>query len=105
MAREIVAKWREHVREVKPKTAGGSPKKSPKAGNSPAKDKTSSPESAAIVPLDKRTWKTDNVDPKRTDNDLRNNCIGLMYDGLACNSKECKFIPTVCRLLPACPPG
>jgi len=41
------------------------------------------------VPLDKRTYKTDGI--KRdslTDDPARNNCIGLMYDGLAQGSDK-----------------
>ena len=91
VATEIVQTWKEDINKGKAsKTANGSPKKSSKAGTPTASGKSQSPEAKVTVPPEQRTWKTDNVDPKRTGNTLRDNCVGLMYDGLAHKSKDCK---------------
>lgn len=87
LATEIVARWRDVINKSKPtKKGNSSPTKSPSKASTPKKSK--SPE--VTVPLDQRTWKTDNVDIKRTGTELRDNAIGLIYNGLACNSDESK---------------
>ncbi len=59
MASEIVNRWRENVQKNKKGT--GSSKKSK------SKSKSKTPEAKITVPLNERTWKKDNVNPKRTD--------------------------------------
>jgi transcription elongation factor S-II len=92
LASEIVSKWRHQVQEQKLANGGSSGSGTPNARAngtaSPAPAKalpTSKPEST--VPPDKRTWKTDKI-PRDdlTGDPARNNCIGLMYDGLCQNS-------------------
>lgn len=76
LASEIVSHWRDEV--AKQKTAALARKK---GSTSPSSD---APSTAKITtPLDRRTWKNDNVDVKRTESLIRNNCVGLLYDGLA----------------------
>jgi transcription elongation factor S-II len=82
LASEIIRKWRDDIQKQKPSTSNGkSAKSTPPNGASPApaQDKLSS---SSSVPPDQRSWKKDNVDIARTKESVRNNCIGLMYDGL-----------------------
>lgn len=106
VAADLVLKWRNDVKAA----GGGSGSKgaaSPAAGsgkNTPVSGTPSRTASAgktngekvdgaakggfkASVPLDKRTSATDKVDTAKTGNDIRDNCLKLMYDGL-CNSSE-----------------
>jgi transcription elongation factor S-II len=55
---------------------------------SPPKEET---DVKSLVPPLLRTKDKDGVDCKRTDDPVRNNCIGLMYNGLCYNSEECKY--------------
>ncbi|PTU21791.1 hypothetical protein P175DRAFT_0531319 [Aspergillus ochraceoroseus IBT 24754] len=95
LSSEIVSKWRNEVNKQK---AGGSASASQRSSGSPrpAQHGTASPAgstpsdklSKLSVPPDKRTWKADGVDVNQTGNRARDNCIGLMYDGLCFNSTE-----------------
>jgi transcription elongation factor S-II len=92
-ASELVSKWRMDVR----KTAGGA--STPKSTNgtaSPAPGQTPSatpkPKAKHSVPGDKRNTQTDHVDCQVTDSKTRNNCIKLMYDGLAFMSDEREYL-------------
>ena len=91
LATDIIARWKEAIAKSKnAKKLNGSPKKSPPEGETPTATKKSiSPE--ITVPLDQRTWKTDKVDINRTNSEQRNKCIGLIYNGLAHTSGECKL--------------
>ena len=85
LASEIVGRWRHVVNEQK--TASGANTPQPNRSNgtaSPAPaQKTTTPQLPAID-LEKRTWKTDKISRDNLTSDPgRNNCIGLMYDGLA----------------------
>ena len=104
-AAECVAKWR---RDVKTNAAAGGEKGAGKAGKSgsPAgkaeakveangsgaggKAAEGKKEFKTSVPLDKRTSVTDKVDTEVTGNAIRDNCLKLMYDGLANMSEECE---------------
>ncbi|KAL5333872.1 transcription elongation factor S-II [Aspergillus crustosus] len=95
LSSEIVSKWRNEVNKQKVSgSAGGSQRSS--ASPRPPQNGTASPASATpsdklsklSVPPDKRTWKEDGVDTKQTGNKARDNCVGLMYDGLCLNSTE-----------------
>jgi transcription elongation factor S-II len=92
LASEIVSKWRHQVQEQKTANGGSSGSGTPNARAngtaSPAPSKsTATLKSESSVPLDKRTWKTDKISRDECTNDAaRNNCIGLMYDGLSQNS-------------------
>lgn len=88
LASEIVSKWRHQVQEQKLANGGSSGSGTPNArangtaSPAPSKSTTmSKPEST--VPPDKRTWKTDQISRDNlTQDEARNNFIGLMYDGL-----------------------
>ncbi|KAK7521764.1 transcription factor S-II, central domain-containing protein [Phyllosticta citricarpa] len=90
-ASELVSKWRGDVK----KAGGGSTPKQVNGTSSPA---TASPAPAAkpkpkhTVPPEKRSVKADGVDYQVTGNATRDNCLKLMYDGLALMSEE---MPTV----------
>ncbi|CAK7208308.1 transcription elongation factor TFIIS [Sporothrix bragantina] len=100
MAAEIVSKWRKAVDAGKKKTGsgaagsmGGSKTASP-SGSTP-QSKTASPAPAASSngatykgDPEKRKFDVDGVDVNRTGIQSRDNCIGLMYNGLAYRSTE-----------------
>jgi len=81
LASEIVQKWKKTVEAEKirkTRMAAASPPKS-----SPA------PESKTFTgDASKRRWETEKVDVKRTGVPSRDACIGVLYNGLAFNSKE-----------------
>ena len=86
LASEIVSKWKTIVEAEKKK-------KNRLAGSSPAPNGgTSSPARAGSEgwsgDASKRKWATDGVDIKRTGVPTRDNCVGLLYDGLAYMSTE-----------------
>ena len=85
LASEIVSKWRNDVNKQKSAT----PVKRANGTASPAS--TTAPEkSKSSVPPDQRTWKKDGVEITRTGDKTRDNCIGLIYDGLCHMSEERK---------------
>lgn len=94
LASEIVSKWRHQVQEQKLANGGSSGSGTPNARAngtaSPAPSKPApapAPKLESTVPPDKRTWKTDKISRDELTGDAaRNNCIGLMYDGLCQNS-------------------
>ncbi|KAI9810699.1 MAG: RNA polymerase II elongation factor [Phylliscum demangeonii] len=93
LATEIVTRWKEEVGKNKAKKANGSAKNAAAHHASKGRSvtpgkKSSSPELKVTVPADQRTWKTDLVDVKRTGNTFRDNCLGLMYNGLAFNAVD-----------------
>jgi transcription elongation factor S-II len=90
VAGEIVSKWRKDVEKLKAKKAtASSTGSSPPGRSTPTK---AAPAAAKVtVPSDKRTWKTDSVDINRTDEDIRNSGIGLLYNGLAYLSDKCEW--------------
>ena len=68
-------------------------------GENGSKTKTKS-----SVPPDQRSAKADKVDVNVTGNATRDNCLRLMYDGLALMTEECRwhstfFRHTLCQLL------
>ncbi|KAF2099312.1 transcription elongation factor S-II family protein [Rhizodiscina lignyota] len=87
-AAELVAKWRTDVKNA----SGGSGSSTPKVQNglsspapSPAPPK---PKAKHSVPPEKRNAKADKVDINVTGNPTRDNCLKLMYDGLAFMSED-----------------
>jgi transcription elongation factor S-II len=92
LALEIVSKWRHQVQKQKRANGGNSGSVTPNAQAngtaSPAPLKSApAPKPESTVPPDKRTWKADKISrDDLTDDPARNNCIGLMYDGLCQNS-------------------
>ena len=89
LAAETVRKWRDEVTKdgkkggASPNPSGGSNRKPNSGTASPAPMSASAPPASDAVAPELRTWKTDKADIRRTDRPMRNNCIGLMYDGLA----------------------
>lgn len=55
---------------------------------SPAPPATPSSNQPFQGDIEKRHFKTDKVDLKRTSSDVRNNCIGVLYNGLAYRSTD-----------------
>ncbi|KAI1170690.1 transcription elongation factor s-ii [Nemania sp. FL0916] len=95
-ANEVVVKWRKIVDDDKAKEDKKG-KGRPRDSASPA-SKTASPaprpmpangsKKAYEGDTETRKFTTDNVDIKRTDSQVRNNSIGLLYNGLAYRSTE-----------------
>ncbi|KAK2068203.1 hypothetical protein P8C59_002859 [Phyllachora maydis] len=91
VASEIVAKWKKNIdaqKDAKKQrtTMASNPSSStPKSNSSPAP-----PSSAYNQPYqgdtEKRHFKTDQVDTKRTGDEARDNVIGVLYNGLAYRS-------------------
>lgn len=86
VATSIVTKWRKAVEEEKSRRAGGgsstlkpTPKEEPKSNRQEEQWRGSDPA--------KRKYDTDGVDIKRTGQPTRDNCVGLIYNGLAHNSR------------------
>ncbi|KAF2682685.1 transcription elongation factor [Lentithecium fluviatile CBS 122367] len=91
LANQMVSKWREEVNKQKkgaprpkPAAVNGSASPAPPSGiASPAPSK----KKHSVDPA-KRTHKTDKVKYQVTGDDARDNCVRLMYDGLAFMSEE-----------------
>ncbi|KAK5631532.1 hypothetical protein RRF57_007246 [Xylaria bambusicola] len=96
-ANEVVAKWRKIVEEEKKAKGLQAPGGRPRDSASPA-SKAASPAPKPVPSggskkayegnTETRKFTTDNVDIKRTDSQIRNNCIGVLYNGLAYRSME-----------------
>ncbi|KAI0011962.1 transcription elongation factor [Xylariaceae sp. FL0662B] len=93
-ASEVVSKWKKGI-EVEKKAKGLQSTAKAHGSASPA----AKPASPAPKPLagtkkayegnpELRTWKGDKIDINRTSSQVRNNCVGLLYNGLAYRSKE-----------------
>jgi transcription elongation factor S-II len=92
-AAELVSKWRMDVK--KSVVTAGSGSSTPKVNNglsspapSPAPAKAKA-KAKHTVPPEKRNAKVDKVDTKVTGSATRDNCLRLMYDGLAFMSEDC----------------
>ncbi|KAJ8127800.1 hypothetical protein O1611_g5839 [Lasiodiplodia mahajangana] len=94
-ANDVVSKWRKIVEEEK-KAKGLQPGGRIRDSTSPA-SKAASPAPKPIHyngskkyegNTETRKFNTDKVDIKRTDSQIRNNCIGVLYNGLAYRSTE-----------------
>lgn len=89
LAGEIVTKWRVDIQKQKgtaspingKKTSSPSGTSSPVPTNGASKPKHN-------VPLDQRDYKKDKVNIERTQQSTRDNCIGLLYNGLCYNSPD-----------------
>lgn len=88
-AAELVTKWKKLVEQEKnsklQKLKMGSPV--PAAASSPATPAASAKKVFAGDP-EKRKFDSDGVDIRRTDSNVRNQCIGLVYNGLSYRSTE-----------------
>ncbi|KAF2088149.1 transcription elongation factor [Saccharata proteae CBS 121410] len=91
-ASELVSKWRNEIK--KPGTGASTPKSTNgTASPAPSANSASAPppqnaKPKLPVPPEQRSWKKDGVDYKVTGNAQRDNCLRLMYDGLAHMSEE-----------------
>lgn len=105
LASEIISRWRHQVNEQKLATGSSTPNGARSNGTSspaPASKPTPKAASPGIDPA-KRTYITDKVNrDELTKDKTRNNCIGLLYDGLAVNSiKPTAEILTVAKQIEA----
>ena len=86
LASEIVTKWRKGVDAEKAKKAQraklASPSSTPASASSPAPAPSSS-NKPYEGDTEKRHFKVDKVDIARTGSSIRDNCIGMIYNGLA----------------------
>ncbi|KAI9757989.1 MAG: hypothetical protein M4579_003225 [Chaenotheca gracillima] len=80
LATQIVSKWRDDVKGKSTPTKSDSP--APKTSNGDAAANAATASAKITVPPDQRDWKKDNVDIARTGNPARDNCLGLIYNGL-----------------------
>ena len=85
LAQEIIKKWRDDVEKQKggASPANGVKKRSPSGTASPVPGSTNGVKSnKPDVPLDQRDFKKDKVNISKTNQSTRDNCIGLIYNGL-----------------------
>ena len=94
LASEIISRWRHIVNEQKLAT-GSSVTSTPNGArsngtSSPAPSSKPTPKSSSPgIDPSKRNWKTDKVSrDELTSDSSRNNCIGLLYDGLVVGSTK-----------------
>ncbi|MCJ1451911.1 RNA polymerase II elongation factor [Mycoblastus sanguinarius] len=80
LASEIVKKWRDDVQKAKASSPSG--KKSPNGASSPAPSKETNGKPKLEIPPAERDYKKDKVNTNRTNQSTRDNCIGLLYNGL-----------------------
>ncbi|KAI5798918.1 transcription factor S-II, central domain-containing protein [Geopyxis carbonaria] len=91
LAKEIVGKWKKDVQKKpqKPPQARKSSTASPTMTStqlSPLKPSGKKPASKASVDPSKRSKITDNVNYKCTGDKVRDNCVGVLYDGMCVDS-------------------
>ncbi len=84
-----MGKWRKAVEteKLKARVKITSPASTPRGTASPAPPSATSTTKYQGDP-DKRKFDTDGVDINRTNTETRNNCVGLLYNGLAFRSTE-----------------
>lgn len=89
IASEIVSKWKKHVDAAKDakrhKDATASPNPAPLTSPAPPPSSLNQPYTGNT---EKRHFRTDGVDLKRTGNPTRDNTVGVLYNGLAYQSTE-----------------
>lgn len=84
LAKEIVAKWKQDVHQkAKPSSHKARSTGSPMT---PPKPSGKKPESKSKVDPSKRNKKADGVDFHVTGEQTRDNCVGILYDGLCIDS-------------------
>ena len=87
LAMEIVKKWRDDIEKQKGAASPANGKKGSPSGTAspmPTNGTKSKPE----VPLDQRNHKKDKVNINKTNQTTRDNCIGLIYNGLCYTSPD-----------------
>ena len=108
-AGELVSKWRVDVRKagasssaaskgsggdrsVSANGSAGSPAGNGAGGGGGGSGENGTkPKTKSSVPPDQRSAKADKVDVNVTGNATRDNCLRLMYDGLALMTEKCRF--------------
>jgi len=92
-ATDLVGKWRVDVRKTGASGAS-TPKGAVNGTSSPAPAASPAPKAKAkhTVPPEKRNAKADKVNTNVTGNQTRDNCLKLMYDGIAYMSEESKHL-------------
>lgn len=101
LAQELVLRWRDEVNKSKKKAGTPKPASATNGTSSPA------PASATASPAPtkrkhnvdpaKRNHKTDKIDYECTGEQARDQCVRLMYDGLAFMSEERMYTEVACR--------
>lgn len=94
-ANKVVNKWKDAVKAEKDKrmkgskmSGGASRTSTPSQTASPAPPPTPTNNKPYQGDIEKRHFNADKINMKVTDNAVRNNCIGVMYNGLAYMSKD-----------------
>ena len=95
LAGEMVSKWRHTVNEQKLANGGSpaaaTPNGATRANGTPSPAPAPKPAPNSTTDPNKRSWKEDKVDRANLTKDTaRNNCIGLIYDGLCVGSTASK---------------
>ncbi|KAK7984137.1 hypothetical protein PG989_011539 [Apiospora arundinis] len=88
-ATEVVAKWKKAVEQEKAAKKGkASASPAPKPASPAPKPVAAGTKKKFEGDPEKRKFQADGVDVKRTGSSVRDNCIGLIYNGLAYRSTE-----------------
>lgn len=82
LAVEIVKKWRDDIEKQKGRGSPTQDKKASAPGTAAAPASTNGASAKFEGPLDQRDYKKDKVDINKTNQATRDNCIGLLYNGL-----------------------
>ncbi|KAL9129411.1 MAG: hypothetical protein Q9217_002142 [Psora testacea] len=88
LAGEIVKKWRDDIEKQKGTASPANAKKSNLSETASPAPTNGPKKSVPEVPLDQRDYKRDKVNINRTNQATRDNCIGLLYNGLCYTSPD-----------------
>ncbi len=103
LAGELISKWRTDVRKSGPNSptalkGGGASKVAPSPTAANGSETPTEAKAKHTVAPENRSAKADKVNTNLTGSAIRDNCLRLMYDGLALMSEERKWLPFVCSL-------
>ena len=88
LAGEIVKKWRDDIEKQKGTASPANGKKLSLSGTASPAPMNGTSKAKPDVPLDQRDYKKDKVNINRTNQATRDNCIGLLYNGLCYSSPD-----------------
>ena len=88
LAGEIVKKWRDDIEKQKGTASQTNGKKPNVSGTASPAPPNPTSKAKPDVPLDQRDYKKDKVNINRTNQATRDNCIGLLYNGLSYTSPD-----------------
>ena len=88
LASEIVKKWRDDIEKQKGLATPTNGKKSSASGTLSPAPANGTIKAKPDVPLDQRDYKKDQVNISQTNQATRDNCIGLLYNGLCYTSPD-----------------